>query len=626
MRLLIVSLWLLAQALPAADSGKPLAPGVSVVLGPVNGVIITRESKHLAVYGDPRENPSDAEKVLFTHHRRDVAWAGRGLIERGAEAVVPATEKGLFTDVDGFWERYQTARFHDYSQHTSRVLATPFRQVTPVHGGDTIRWRNLAIEVLDTPGYTRGAVSYFFEAGGKRIACTGDLIYGDGKILDLFSLQDSIPAVKEDGYHGYAARAGDVVASLRKIAARKPDVLVPARGPVIENPQQAIDRLIARLEAVFTSHFTIDALRWYRGDDKIRAMQSRVLGATPVDWMPMAETMHDKPPDWIVPIANSRLILSASGSAFLVDCGSQRIIQEVKKLQQAGRFSKLDGIYITHYHDDHTDHAQAASDEFHCPVYTCTEMRDILEHPRAYHMPCLTPNPIRPTVMKEATRVRWQEFELTYSYYPGQTLPHGGLLVKKDNAETIFFIGDSFTPTGIDDYCLLNRNFAPPEKGFVYCLNILKGMKPEYLLINQHVLPTFRFSARQIDLMIANLEKRAELERALFPWDDPNFGLDENWACFYPYGSEVPGGKPFELKMVILNHSPATRQFKVTPRVPPGWTARPVSISIRPRQEGSVAIRITPAAADRGLHVITAGIAFGSWELPEWTEAMVVLK
>ena len=96
-------------------------------------------------------------------------------------------------------------------------------------------------------------------------------------------------------------------------------------------------------------------------------MQSRVLGATPVDWMPMAETMHDQPPDWIVPIANSRLILSASGSAFLVDCGSQRIIQEVRKLQQAGRFRRLHGIYITHYHDDHTDHAQAASDEFHCP-------------------------------------------------------------------------------------------------------------------------------------------------------------------------------------------------------------------------------------------------------------------
>ena len=104
MRLLIVSLWLLAQTLPAADSvSTTVAPGASVVLGPANGVIITRENKHLAIYGDPRKNPPAAERVLFTHHRRDVAWAGRGLVEHGAEAVVPAAEKALFADVEGFW-------------------------------------------------------------------------------------------------------------------------------------------------------------------------------------------------------------------------------------------------------------------------------------------------------------------------------------------------------------------------------------------------------------------------------------------------------------------------------------------------------------------------------------------
>ena len=56
--------------------------------------------------------------------------------------------------------------------------------------------------MLDTAGYTRGAVSYLVEIDGKRIACVGDLIYGRGQILDLFSLQDAIPEVKEDGYHG----------------------------------------------------------------------------------------------------------------------------------------------------------------------------------------------------------------------------------------------------------------------------------------------------------------------------------------------------------------------------------------------------------------------------------------
>ena len=160
-----------------------------------------------------------AEKVLFTHARRDVVWAGRALVANGAEAVVPEREKQLFTDPAQFWEHYWTARFHDYHPQTSRVPVEPIHNVKTVRGGDHIEWEGLTIEVLDTPGYTTGAVSYLFEADGKRIACVGDLIYGDGKIFDLYSLQDAIPEAQEDGYHGYAARAAELIASLRKISA-----------------------------------------------------------------------------------------------------------------------------------------------------------------------------------------------------------------------------------------------------------------------------------------------------------------------------------------------------------------------------------------------------------------------
>jgi glyoxylase-like metal-dependent hydrolase (beta-lactamase superfamily II) len=605
---------------------KSFGSDVSVVLGPVNGVLIRQGGKTLAIYGDPREAPGKAEKVLFTEGRRDVVWAGRGLVSGGAEAIVPAGDQAMFTGAAEFWEQFQTARFHDYKNQSSKVLAEPFQHVTAVKDGDTIRWGNRKIEVLDTPGYTRGAVSYAFEAGGKRIVCSGDLIYGDGQILDLYSLQDAIAGAKEDGYHGWASRAGDVVASLRKIAARNPDILIPARGPAIENPREAIDKLIGRLQAVFASHFEIDALRFYRGDDKIRLMQSRVLGSKQVDWMPMAETIHLQLPDWIVAIQNSRVILSSSGAAFLVDCGSAKI-EQVKKLQQEGRFKKLEGIYVTHYHDDHTNRVQAAAEEFKCPVHICREMKDIIEHPAAYRMPCLTTNPIRPTVMEEGQKVRWHEFEFTYFYFPGQTLYHGGLLVKKDGGESIFFVGDSFTPSGIDDYCLTNRNFLPPEKGFVYCLNVLKRVKPD-LLINQHVAPTFRFSDAQLDRMMANLEARAGLLRDLFPWDDPMFGVDEQWARFYPYASEVKAGRKLDLKVMVTNHSASVQEFSITPNLPAGWKAarRVFKVSIAAREEGSVSIPVSVPLNENGLRIVTAGVAYGPWDLREWTEAMVAVR
>jgi glyoxylase-like metal-dependent hydrolase (beta-lactamase superfamily II) len=610
-----------------SSSGAPaveeIAPGVSLVRGAINGVLIDRQGETLAIYGDPRETPAAAKTVLFTHHRRDVVWAGRKLVRRGTRAVAPEAEKDLFTRVAAFWEQYQTKRFHDYANQSSRILAEPLPLERTVHEGDTIQ----GIQVVDTPGYTRGAVSYLIENQGKRIACTGDLIYGDGRILDCFSLQDAIPEVKEDGYHGYAARAGDVVASLRKIASWKPDVLIPARGPVVRNPADAIERLIRRLQAAFASHFAIDALRWYRGDDRLRAMAVRVMGPEPVVRMPMAGRVERTLPEWIIPITNSRLLLSRTGAAFLVDCGNQRVMEEVRRFRLAGRIKQLDGIYITHYHDDHTDMAQAAADEFHCPVYFCREQQDILAHPGAYRMPCLTPNAIRSGhPMEEGERQRWNEFEFTYSYFPGQTIYHGGLSVRHDSGRSIFFVGDSFTPSGMDDYCLLNRNFLAPEKGFLDCLQQIRSLNGDYLLINQHVAPAFRFSAEQLDFMMATFSKRRELLADLFPWSDPNFGIDEQWARFYPYAAEAAAGGRVALEMILRNHALEPQEFHVRPHVPAGWgaPAGPLRVTVPGRGERSVQILVT--AGGPGLGIVTADIAFGAWDLREWTEAMVAVN
>jgi len=75
------------------------------------------------------------------------------------------------------------------------------------------------------------------------------------KILDLYSLQDAIPQFQEDGYHGYAARAGDIVLSLRKVLEWNPDVLIPARGPLIREPKLPLTPSSAASRGLFASHF-----------------------------------------------------------------------------------------------------------------------------------------------------------------------------------------------------------------------------------------------------------------------------------------------------------------------------------------------------------------------------------
>jgi glyoxylase-like metal-dependent hydrolase (beta-lactamase superfamily II) len=614
-------------------SGQPLiqlSEHVSLIPGPVNGVCVGKDNARLVVYGDPAGVIENAEMVLFTHSRRDVVWAGQKLVENGATAIVPESDVDDFTKVEKFWNDLTTRRFHDYAQQGTKILTKPLKIGRTVRPGEDFSWRGMPIEVIDTPGYTRHAVSYLIEIDGVKYAFVGDIIYGDGKLFDLYSLQDAVPEAKIGGYHGWAGRMSILIDSVRKVAAKKPDILIPIRGPVIRNPGEAIDLLIERLQAVYENYLSISAGRWYFKDN-YDILARRVLGQNPkVNWMPWAEVIKDKPPDWIIPISNSRLIISKDRRGFLVDCGSRGIVEQVIKLKEAGRLTGLDGLFITHYHDDHTDSTAAGLAEFDCPVYATGPVIDILEHPGRYRLPCLTPNPITDIrVMPEASKMRWKEFTFTFYDFPGQTIYHDSLLVEKDNAEKIFFIGDSFTPSGIDDYCLLNRNLLHESMGYFYCLAFLKRIPAGTLLINEHVVEPFSYSAQQIDLMTATLTRRKALLADLLPWDEPNYGIDERWVRFYPYGCKTKPGRTIHLSVKAFNHSNTSHTDSFALNLPAGFKAesRTARLTIAPCTEKQADFKLAvDTSVVPGTYVITADVQQGNWDLRQWTEAIIEVE
>lgn len=581
---------------------EAVTPSVTVTPGAVNQVVVRRGSARLAVYAGPA-----AETVLYTHARRD---AFRPVV--GGEIVVPAAEEAYFRDPMRFWTSFAKERFHDYEARSSKWPVEPVTgKLVPVQDGAVIPWRGIEFRVIATPGVTAGAISYLATIDKQKIAFTGDLIYGDGQLLELHSLQAGVPETKTRGYHGYGARAADLIASLRKIAAVKPDLLIPARGPVIRDPQAAIAKLTGRLHAFFRGHFEIDALRWYWGDENLRTRAGRILGSlADMKWMEMSE--QRKLPAWVTPIQNSRLIHSADGVEWLIDCGNARILAEVQK-----RSKKVEGIFITHYHDDHTDHAQAAADALRAKVYASPELADVLRHPRAYRLPAGTANPITSLVtMPEGTKVRWHEFEFTYLYYPGQTLYHGGLLVKKDGGETLFFVGDSFTPSGIDEYCLQNRNLLDDDQGYLYCLRKLREMPEQPWLINQHVEPMFRFTAAEIARMETTQRQRRAVLAELTPFPHPNFAVDEQWAWFEPYEVTARPGATLQLNLRLTNHSARTETFLVDK----------TRLSLPARQTRVVPVTVRVPASAQDFWIATTTIELTGPNLTASAEAMVRLK
>jgi glyoxylase-like metal-dependent hydrolase (beta-lactamase superfamily II) len=623
----ILVLVLISTAECHAASIVELSPHVAIYQNSINGAFIKKNGQTLVVYGDPGGSLKKADKVLFTHNRRDVVWAGRELVDNGTESVVPEGEADSFSKADDFWTSFVKARFGDYHQQTTKIPTKSIRVNRKVTEGDTINWQNLSVKVLDTPGYTRGSVSYFVNVDDIRYGFVGDIIFGDGQLFDLYSLQDAVPDAKIGGYHGYAGRLGELINSLRKISKQNPDILVPARGPVIKNPKVAIERLIETLQEAYKNYLSINAGHWYF-KDRCETLASRVLEPDDkVDWMPYATTIQKKPPVWIVPIHNSRLVLSADGAGFLIDCGSRAIIDEIIKLRDSGRLSRLEALFITHYHNDHTNEINEFLRQFKCPVYSSRESKDILENPGAYRLPCLTSQGVpNLTAFPNGHKLHWKEYDLTFYYFPGQTLYHDALLVEKDDGERIFFIGDSFTPSGIDDYCLQNRNFLHKGMGFFYCLDFLQKMPPDYLLINQHVVEPFRYNQEQIRHMIAKLQKRKRILAKLFPWDEPNYGIDERWARIYPYGQKIKPGQNAEVTVIIFNHSNSSRAYMVKLNVPKGFRLKPQkkSINILSRREGEVCFEImVPDNISEKVYVITSDIGFDKWDLRHWSEAIL---
>jgi glyoxylase-like metal-dependent hydrolase (beta-lactamase superfamily II) len=549
-----------------------ILPDLFVYRGAVNTGILKWGHRAILIDCDETLTPSrleevgitTVERIYCTQHRRPNT---AGIPAFHAHLYVPQGERRQFEEATAYWQDWHN-RWHLY--HFRPGSQAPLQSI-PVWGtvseGDQIEWGPFLIRVLDTPGMTDGAVSYIVElcqdqTTPRAVVFSGDTLYAAGRVWDVHSLQKANGGFSD--YHGFLGAAPMLIASLKKLAGTTADCLIPSHGEIITGTAAAAQLTAQRLGQLYRNYASVSALNFYF---------PFIFQDLQEDPWRMAPAQLSDFPAFILPVtATSFAIRSETGALFLIDCGNGTVLETLALWKEQGRYTQLEGCWVTHYHDDHVDalHQLAASTSI--PIYADRHFVDILEHPSRFFLPCLSPAaaPVSHAT-EDGETWHWHEFELTAMHFPGQSFYHGGLLLR-GHGMTVLFCGDSFAPTGMDDYTAGNRNFIGAGQGFRRCIDLLRQHRPD-LIINQHQLQAFHFTGEQLDYMEHMLIARETLLAELLPWDHPNFGIDEDWLRAYPYEVEVCAGNSCIIEVRATNHTARPVELTVDPVLPPAWTS-----------------------------------------------------
>ena len=275
---------------------------------------------------------------------------------------------------------------------------------------------------------------------------------------------------------------------------------------------------------------------------------------------------------------------------------------------ERGEIKSVDALWVTHYHFDHTDGIPLFQKEFDVPCITDRRLAEVITDPRAWRLPCLASETSRvDRPMEDGQSWEWREFKLTSYFFPGQTLYHAALLVEGDGLR-MFFVGDSHTMSGLDDYCAQNRNFLGRGVGFQYCLSLIEKLQPTHIF-NCHVDPAFTFTAEEIRFMRETLDEREKRFGALVPWEHANYATDESWVRCFPYTQQAKAGQRLTVDVVVTNHAAMPQATACRAVLPKAWGGNATDWSSAE----------VPAKAEKPLPLaiqVPAGVPAGRYVLP----------
>ncbi len=479
------------------------------------------------------------EKLLLTHFHRNQCGAAPAWQQQGVEVVLPFAEKRFFEEGDLLRASYDTS-----DNYTSYFPAAG--SLTDLVGDyardyEILAWEGVEFKVIPLPGHTFGSVGYLFEMDGRRLLACGDLMCGPGVLKEYFWSQ-----WRYMDFQGHVNH----LESLRTVAGLGVDLILPGHGaPFVATPEAIgeLQQVMEELWALFYGR----PYEYYQ--PRFRELSPHVF-----------EVSNSG--------ANTYIVRDDEGHGLFIDCGytsnapiganPHRFIDHLTPyLEEEVGIKTVEWFLPSHYHDDHLAGLPALQNRYATRVASSPELRDILEHPERFDMPCLVPQGTRVDEVVERGRAFvWRGVEFFIEQYPGQTWYHHLITFTVDGRKFLC-IGDNVSGLSFREERDFIHSFIPKNRTPV---SSYRDMPRQILERASDWLLTGHGGA-----VICERDKVERWQEWMDRWealfvriiDQPSadMGMDPHWVEFYPYKVRVRPGEEVGFEVRVKNHEKEKR-------------------------------------------------------------------
>lgn len=552
--------------------------------------------------------------IAHTHHHRDQCGGDARAVELGIPIWVPARERGLFEATEAFWRVRRTFDSYDASSvGFTRATSIPVARELADHA--RVAWQGGSLEVVPTPGHTKGSISLLAEIDGTKVAFTGDLIAGHGRVTTLHDLQ---------WQYGMPDAVGAALHSATALARQTPRRLLPSHGTPMADGTAALRALAGNLRRLATLLAEIRRNRvWTSWPSSV---DQPLVHALPHLWI----NAHS--------VANTYALIDDDGDALILDYGfpswdhffaDQRFAAHtLDDFRGEAGLRRVLAAVPSHYHDDHLAGVPWLQREHGAAAWVHESFAGIVADPERYDLPCLWAEPIRvDRVLADGDVIEHAGARFEAFHMPGHTMFALGLGGTLDGVRAAY-TGDNLLAGSLSPL----RAAAPIYRNVLRLDSIRVGVErllayePEILLtghtgvveVTRRDLDEFLVWARELELAIKRLAPVPGRE---------NEALDPYVARFDPYRATLKQGASVRTSVVVRNHGPAAREARVRVLAPAGWSVESTDTVILVPGHGQTAsfvVALTvPADAATGRVVVTADVELGAEPRGEIAEMLL---